>query len=78
MTEQKTITIVARDNKKRDLLAWAKYNREALCQHRLIATGTTGKPLRMELELSVTRLQRGPLGGDQQIGVKITKAKSMS
>jgi methylglyoxal synthase len=65
MTEQKSIAIVAHDNKKQDLLAWAKYNRKVLCQHRLIATGTTGKLLRMEIELSVTRLQRGPLGGDE-------------
>lgn len=75
MTEQKTIALVAHDNKKQDLLAWAKYNRDSLCQHKLIATGTTGKLLRMELELPVARLQSGPLGGDQQIGAKITEGE---
>ncbi len=73
MTEQKTIAIVAHDNKKQDLLAWARYNRAALAVHTLIATGTTGKLLESELDLPVTRLQSGPLGGDQQIGAKISE-----
>lgn len=73
MAEQKTIAIVAHDNKKQDLLAWAKFNREALEGHNLIATGTTGKLLHTELGLAVMRLQSGPLGGDQQIGAKISE-----
>jgi methylglyoxal synthase len=75
MAEQKTIAIVAHDNKKQDLLAWARYNRDALSQHQLIATGTTGKLLEAELDLSVRRLQSGPLGGDQQIGAKISEGE---
>src|SRR5262245_6422638 len=71
--ERKTIALVAHDNKKQDLLAWAKFNRETLRQHGLLATGTTGKLLQAELDLSVTKLQSGPLGGDQQIGAKITE-----
>ncbi len=73
MAEQKTIAIVAHDNKKQDLLAWAKFNREALSAHTLIATGTTGRLLHQELDLAVMRLQSGPLGGDQQIGAKISE-----
>jgi len=75
MADEKTIAIVAHDNKKQDLLAWAKYNREALAGHKLIATGTTGKLLEAELELPVVRLQSGPLGGDQQIGAQISEGK---
>ena len=75
MAEQKTIAIVAHDNKKQDLLAWATFNREALAAHNLIATGTTGKLLHTELGLPVTRLQSGPLGGDQQIGAKISEGE---
>lgn len=75
MAEKKTVAIVAHDNKKQDLLAWAKFNREALGGHTLIATGTTGKLLQTELELSVERLQSGPLGGDQQIGAKISEGE---
>ncbi len=75
MAEQKTIAIVAHDNKKQDLLAWAKFNRDALAGHRLIATGTTGKLLQAELDLPVERLQSGPLGGDQQLGAKICESE---
>lgn len=75
MGEQKTIAIVAHDNKKQDLLAWAKFNRVALAGHHLIATGTTGKLLSTELDLPVTKLQSGPLGGDQQIGAKISEGE---
>jgi methylglyoxal synthase len=73
MAEEKTIAIVAHDNKKEDLLAWAKYNREALSGHKVVATGTTGTLLQAELDLAVTRVQSGPLGGDQQIGAKISE-----
>jgi len=73
MAQQKTVAIVAHDNKKQDLLAWAKFNREALGCHRLIATGTTGKLLQEELGLPMERVQSGPLGGDQQIGAKISE-----
>jgi len=75
MREQKTIAIVAHDNKKQDLLAWAMFNREALAGHRLIATGTTGKLIEAELGVPVVRLQSGPLGGDQQIGAKISQGE---
>ena len=70
MAEEKTIAIVAHDNKKKDLLAWAKFNRDALSRHKLVATGTTGSLLEGELDLPVVRVQSGPLGGDQQIGAK--------
>ena len=73
MNGEKTIAIVAHDNKKQDLLAWAKFNRDALSGHILVATGTTGHLLQTELGLPVTRLQSGPLGGDQQIGAKISE-----
>jgi methylglyoxal synthase len=75
MADEKTIAIVAHDNKKQDLLAWAKFNCDALSHHKLIATGTTGKLLQTELGLSVTRLQSGPLGGDQQIGAMISQGE---
>ncbi len=72
---QKKIALVAHDNKKRDLIAWAKFNRDLLAQHKLFATGTTGALLEKELGLEVTKLQSGPLGGDQQIGAKIVEGE---
>lgn len=72
---QRKIALVAHDNKKRDLLEWAKFNRGTLAQHILYATGTTGALLEKELGLKVTKLQSGPLGGDQQIGAKIAEGE---
>ena len=75
MAEEKTIAIVAHDNKKQDLLAWAKYNRKALSGHKIVATGTTGALLESEINVPVSRVLSGPLGGDQQIGAKISEGE---
>jgi len=69
----KRIALVAHDNKKRDLLEWAAFNRALLAGHALYATATTCRLLRDELGLEVIALQSGPLGGDQQIGARITE-----
>ena len=71
MKHDKKIALVAHDNKKRDLLEWAKFNRDLLAHHVVYATGTTGVTLERELGLEIHQLQSGPLGGDQQIGAKI-------
>lgn len=71
MNDMKNIALVAHDDKKHDLLEWARFNKELLTQHELYATGTTGKLLEQELDIKTNRLQSGPLGGDQQIGAKI-------
>jgi methylglyoxal synthase len=69
----KRIALVAHDNKKQDLLEWAKWNRELLIEHELFATGTTGKLLEELLGTTVHKFQSGPLGGDQQVGAKIAE-----
>jgi len=71
MEHDKKIALVAHDNKKRDLVEWARYNRDLLAHHKVYATGTTGEILEGELGFEITKLQSGPLGGDQQIGAKI-------
>ena len=73
--QSKKIALVAHDDKKRDLLEWAKFNKLLLAQHDLYATGTTGKLLEQELGVEVNKLQSGPLGGDQQIGAKISEGE---
>jgi methylglyoxal synthase len=75
MEHDKKIALVAHDNKKRDLLEWAKFNRVLLAHHKVYATGTTGTILEKELGFPIRKLQSGPLGGDQQIGAKITEGK---
>jgi methylglyoxal synthase len=71
MGHDKNIALVAHDNKKRDLVEWAKYNRDLLAHHKIYATGTTGSVLEQALSFKVNKLQSGPLGGDQQIGARI-------
>jgi len=71
MEHDKKIAVVAHDNKKQDLVEWAKFNRTLLAHHKVYATGTTGMLLERELGFDITKLQSGPLGGDQQIGAKI-------
>ncbi len=70
---RKRIALVAHDNKKRDLIEWAKFNRDLLAEHELFATGTTGTLVEETLKTPVTKLQSGPLGGDQQIGARIAE-----
>lgn len=75
MTERKKIALIAHDNKKNDLLEWARYNKGLLGKHELFATGTTGQLLTDELGLDVYKFKSGPLGGDQQVGAKIADGK---
>lgn len=72
---QKSIALVAHDNKKVDLMEWVGHNRSLLKLHKLYATGTTGRLLQENLGVPITRLQSGPLGGDQQLGALISEGK---
>lgn len=71
--QKKHIALVAHDGKKQDLLEWARWNKSLLVEHELYATGTTGKLLEEVLGTSVHKFRSGPLGGDQQIGAKISE-----
>ena len=68
---RKTIALVAHDHKKPELLKWAENHQQALSNHKLVATGTTGGLIADKLGLEVHRFKSGPLGGDQQIGALI-------
>jgi len=75
LREVKNVALVAHDNKKKDMIEWARYNKLLLQSHQIYATGTTGKLLEHELEVPVIKLLSGPLGGDQQIGSKIAEGE---
>jgi len=75
MPLRKRIVLIAHDNKKNDLLEWARFNRGTLAAHDLFGTGTTGTLLASELGLEVTRFLSGPLGGDQQVGAAIAEGR---
>lgn len=69
----KRVALIAHDNKKNELEEWAEFNKKKLSEMHLFATGTTGKIIQGKLKQTVTQLQSGPLGGDQQIGAMITE-----
>lgn len=87
---RKTIALVAHDNRKKELMEWAWWNRESLAKLDIVCTGTTGKLLEETLatgitapgssnteplEFNIVRLKSGPLGGDQQLGALIVEGK---
>lgn len=75
MKSRKRIALIAHDNRKADLLDWARFNEGTLTRHELYATGTTGGLLATELGLNVTRFLSGPLGGDQQVGAGVAEGR---
>lgn len=75
LAPRKRITLIAHDNKKSELLRWARRHLDTLSRHELYATGTTGALLARELGLEVHRFRSGPLGGDQQVGAAIVEGR---
>ena len=73
--KRKNIALIAHDNKKSDLLDWAKQNIEILKNHALCGTGTTARLVAEGTDLPVIGFNSGPLGGDQQIGSRIVEGE---
>jgi methylglyoxal synthase len=71
----KRIGLVAHDDRKDDMVAWAAANRDKLGQHQLFGTGTTGGRVVAGTGLEVTLLKSGPLGGDAQLGAMICEGR---
>ena len=76
---QKTVALVAHDNKKPELLDWVRAHLGLLRDYALYATGTTGQFLENGVQditpIKINKLLSGPLGGDQQIGAKIAEGE---
>lgn len=70
------LALIAHDEKKDDMVAFASAHADFLASCELMATGTTGQRIIDACpDLTVRRLKSGPLGGDQQIGALIAEAK---
>ena len=73
--EQKSIALIAHDNKKQEIIEWCLANKKILEHHFLCGTGTTAKMITDKTGLPVKGYNSGPLGGDQQIGAKIVEGR---
>ncbi len=71
----KKIALIAHDNKKPEIIEWAKKNKEILKNFELCGTGTTAKRISEATGLEVFGYFSGPLGGDQQIGALVAEGK---
>nr|WP_307774788.1 methylglyoxal synthase [uncultured Cetobacterium sp.] len=67
----KKLALIAHDNKKADMVTFAKKYEHILEQYPLVSTGTTGLKIMENTNLTIHRYRSGPLGGDQQIGAEI-------
>ncbi len=72
---KKVIALIAHDNKKQEIIDWAKANRQLLAGYELCGTGHTSRMVAEATGLEVTSFLSGPLGGDQQIGAHIAEGK---
>jgi methylglyoxal synthase len=66
-----TLALIAHDNKKVDLVAWATFNRDTLARYSLIATRHSAQLVRDKVGLDVEPLLSGPEGGDAQIAARV-------
>ncbi|MCO4753963.1 MAG: methylglyoxal synthase [Bacteriovoracaceae bacterium] len=71
--KKKTISLVAHDNRKQDLIQWCLNHKDQLAKHNLCATGTTGRLLEEKLGVEIKRYLSGPIGGDFQLGSAIVE-----
>ena len=72
---KKTIALIAHDNKKHDIVAWALKNKERLAKYELCGTGTTSRLVSEATGLEVRGYLSGPLGGDLQIGARAAEGE---
>ena len=66
------IALIAHNHMKTALVGIAREFTATLRRHTLMATGTTGARIRDEVGLTVECLLSGPLGGDLQIGARLS------
>lgn len=69
------IALIAHDKKKKEIIRISKEYEEILSKHELFGTGTTGTKIMEATDLKIHLFKSGPLGGDQQIGARVSEGK---
>ncbi|MCB9666759.1 MAG: methylglyoxal synthase [Myxococcales bacterium] len=72
---RKTLALIAHDNKKADMVAFALQHFEILRSYDLVATNTTGQVLKENCGLSLRQVLSGPQGGDAQIAALVAEGQ---
>lgn len=78
MKRKLTIALVAHDQRKADMVAWAKENALTLARHHIVCTGTTGTLIAkafsdMGVNADITCMNSGPMGGDAEIAAMVVR-----
>ena len=74
----KRLAIIAHDNKKVDLVAWATFNRDTLARFALTATRHTARLLERKIGLPVEELLSGPEGGDSAFARCSSRSRTLA
>ena len=75
MYQNLNVALIAHDKKKDTMVGFCIAYENILSKYGLYATGTTGQRIMDATSLDITRLESGPLGGDQMIGAMIAEKK---
>ncbi|YBV95555.1 methylglyoxal synthase [Phyllobacteriaceae bacterium JZ32] len=76
MPKSLRLALIAHDQKKDDMVAFARAHERWLSRFEIVSTGTTGGLVQEACpSLAVQRVKSGPLGGDQQIGAMIAEGE---
>ncbi len=70
-----SVALIAHDQMKPEMISFTLDYKDILAKCKLTATGTTGSLIEEHTGLQVEKVLSGPLGGDQQIGSKISCRK---
>lgn len=75
MGKQKTMALVAHDNRKEELLQWAESKRDILKHYHLVGTSHTAQMITEKTGIKVEPIAHGPDGGDILIAARILEGQ---
>ena len=72
-SKKPVMALIAHDNKKAEMVAWAMKHKHELDAYDLCGTGHTAKMVEDAIGREVVKFKSGPLGGDLEIGAEVAK-----